>query len=183
MKKEQTITALLGVSQQDVAMLLGVSRSQWSMFESGQRDLPLHAKQLLGEILTHLQAQEAAAKSTPALPQQAKLDQLERQLRNNEYHQLVLARKIASTTKKQQAQARLLLLTDFLRSHHSSKKANPQVHQVLAAKASPALEAQLSDAITELQYRLETLELEKLLLESRALRMRSALENTERFRN
>jgi transcriptional regulator with XRE-family HTH domain len=175
MKKEQTVTTLLGITQQDVALLLGISRSQWSMFESGHRDLPLPAKQLLAEMLTHVQSQEAAAKNTTLPPQKAKLQQLERLLRNNEYEQLLVARKIAVATKKQQAHARLLQLTLFLSTRNTGKHATPQVHQVLVAKASPALEAQFSDAVTELQHRQELLELEKLLLESRVLRMRSAL--------
>jgi transcriptional regulator with XRE-family HTH domain len=175
MKKEYTICTLLGITQQDLAMLLGVSRSQCAMYELGQRDLPLPAKQLLAEMLTYVQSHENAAKSTTPPPQKAKLQQLERLLRDNEFQQLLVARKIAVATKKQQAHARLLQLTIFLSTRNTGKHATPQVHQVLVAKASPALEAQFSDAVAELQHRQELLELEKLLLESRVLRMRSAL--------
>lgn len=40
MKKTATITHLLGISQQYMAMLLKVICSQWSMYELGKRDLP-----------------------------------------------------------------------------------------------------------------------------------------------
>ncbi len=49
MKKDHAISTYLGITQLELAMLLGVSRSQFSMFELGKRDLPLHAMQLLGE--------------------------------------------------------------------------------------------------------------------------------------
>jgi len=178
MKKQHTLTSLLGISQLDAAMLLGVSRSQWSMYELGQRDLPLRAKQLLGELLTHVQTNYTAAKSAPPPPRNEQLQRLERQLRDNEYQRLLMTRKIAKATKKHEAQVRLAHLVAFLSSRDTSKHSVPNLHEAFADKASPDLEAQFSDTLTDLKHRHELLELEKLLLESRALRMRSALENT-----
>jgi transcriptional regulator with XRE-family HTH domain len=166
MKKETTITALLGISQQEVATLLGVNRSQWSMYESGQRDLPLHAKQLLSEILTHMQSYDAA-KSTRA-PQKITNDQIERQLRENEYQQLLLARKIAKVMKKQQTQARLLHLINFLSSHPTHKNTKPALHQAIAAKASLESETKFLAALSVLKHQSELLGLEKQLLTSKA---------------
>ena len=56
MKKERNVSSLLGVNQQDAAMLLGVSRSLWSMYELGRRDISLPVKQLLAELLTYVQS-------------------------------------------------------------------------------------------------------------------------------
>jgi len=178
MKKETSICAFLGVSQQEMSMLLGVSRSLWSLYELGQRDLPLRAKQLLGELLTHVQTNFTAAKSTPPPPRNEQLQRLERQLRDNEYQRMLMVRKIAKATKKHEAQARLAHLVAFLSSRDTSKHSVPNLQEAFASKASPDLEAQFSDTLTDLKHRHELLELEKLLLESRALRMRSALENT-----
>lgn len=170
MKKETTISALLGLSQQEVAMLLGVNRSQWSMFESGQRDLPLHAKQLLGEMLTHMKSFDAS-KGTKA-SQKLTYDQLERQLRENEYQQLLLSRKIAAITKKQEAQARLSHLSEFLSAHTSYKNASPQLHQVIVAKAASKRETEFSVALSALQQQLDTLVLAKELLDSKMANLR-----------
>lgn len=178
MKNENTICSLLGITQNDLAMLLGVSRSQCAMYELGQRDLPLHAKQLLAEILTYIQLEEAAAKSLAPAPRKENLDQLERLLRDNEIQQLLLARKIAKATKKQQTQSRLLLLNTFLHSHHTAKGSTTSIQRTIAGKASPQLEAQFSEELTKLLLRQETLMLEKLVIESRFIRLRSALENT-----
>ena len=39
------------MKQEDIAMLLRVTRSQWSMFELRKRDLPIGAKLKLAEML------------------------------------------------------------------------------------------------------------------------------------
>jgi transcriptional regulator with XRE-family HTH domain len=41
MKKTDTLSALLGLTQGQMALLLQVHPSQWSMYESGKRNLPL----------------------------------------------------------------------------------------------------------------------------------------------
>ena len=54
MKNTAKLNKMLGLSQSDVAMLMGITRSQWSMFESGKRKLPPQANLLLSAILNHL---------------------------------------------------------------------------------------------------------------------------------
>lgn len=124
MKKQSSITALLGLRQQDVAMLLQVHPSQWSMYESGKRDLPLAAKQLLAEILTYLKAPETTAKSlSQTKQQQTKQGQqyFEQLLLENEYQQQRLAKELAKLMKKRAAETSLLQLVDFLKSRPTSK--------------------------------------------------------------
>lgn len=41
MKKNSTLRTMLGFSQMEMAELLNVNRSTYSMFELGKRDLPL----------------------------------------------------------------------------------------------------------------------------------------------
>jgi transcriptional regulator with XRE-family HTH domain len=168
MKNENSICSLLGITQNELAMLLGVSRSQCAMFETGQRDLPLHAKQLLSGILTHMQSYDATAKNNTA-PQKITRDQLERLVRENEYQQLLLERKIASIAKKQEAQGRLLHLYDFLNAHPTYKNAKLQLYQTIAAKASPKRKTEFSETIKKLQHQLEILILEQQVLTSKAL--------------
>ena len=172
MKKENTIRTILGVTQQELAMLLGVSRSQCAMFELGKRDLPLPAKQLLAEMLSYIQSPEVTAKSIQFALPQATPQQLERFLRENQYQQLLAARKIATATKKLQAQARLLQLTAFLSSREASKTNAIPFHAALTSKAMKVTEAPLVAILTEQQMRQEMLELEKLLLESRVRKLR-----------
>ncbi len=173
MKKDYAISTYLGMTQQELAMLLGVSRSQFSMFELGKRDLPLPAKQLLGELLTYIQSPEVAAKSALPDAPKATLPQLERLQRENQYQQLLTERKIAEATKKLQAQERLLQLSAFLSSREGSRATAINFPKALARKTNKAAEAPLLAILTEQQLRKELLELENLLLESRLLKLRS----------
>jgi transcriptional regulator with XRE-family HTH domain len=179
MKREQTVTSLLGVTQLDAAMLLGVSRSLWSMYELGKRDLPLRATQLLADMLTYIQSQDVATKSANLSNPEAKLQQVERLLRDNEYQQLRIARALATATKKQEALARLSLLADFLKSRALGKEQSSFGSETLIRRATPKPEASFSDTVFELQHQQELLELEKLILESRLRKIRRGTEFTE----
>ncbi|MGH2667392.1 hypothetical protein [Flavobacterium sp.] len=53
--EQTTIKELLGFSQEEISIVLGITRSQWAMYEIGKRDLPLKAKKELTAILLHLQ--------------------------------------------------------------------------------------------------------------------------------
>ncbi len=171
MKKETSISALLSVTQQDMAMLLNVSRSLWSLYELGKRDLPLPVQQRLAEMLTHLQSAEKTSKTTNAAAQPT-ASQLERLLRENEFQRERLARKIATTQKKQLAHERLLQLSAFLKDRDTAKDANLRFSETIANKASKALEAGLPDVLAQQYHRQELLELEQHLLESKLQKLR-----------
>lgn len=181
MKKEHTLRTLLGLTQEDCAMLLGVTRSQWSMFELGQRDLPLAAKQLLTELLTHLQSPETKANRHPAEAQQevAKIAVLERMLRENEYERLRLAKKINAITKKYEATIQQLKLVDYMAQRTTSKGSYEMLHlNSLARSAAKTIDTDGAGVLLQLQIKQEGLELEQLLLESKWRKLSSNVENT-----
>ena len=64
MKKDNAIRDLLGVSQEDLALLLNVTRSQLAMYELGKRDLPVAVKVKLATMLKLLQ-ESAYQKASP----------------------------------------------------------------------------------------------------------------------
>ena len=41
MEKNSTIQELLGISQENMAMILQITRTQWSMYVLGKRSLPV----------------------------------------------------------------------------------------------------------------------------------------------
>lgn len=51
MKKCEEIKSVLGLTQEEMAQVLGITKSQWSMYKSGLRDIPLEAKIQLGLLL------------------------------------------------------------------------------------------------------------------------------------
>lgn len=62
MKESTTIKSYLGLTQEEMAMLLGITASQWSMFKSGKRSLPLEASEQLGLLLKGVQKKKQDSK-------------------------------------------------------------------------------------------------------------------------
>ncbi len=181
MKKAHYVRALLGTTQEEMAMFLHITRSQWSMYELGQRDLPSAAYQLLAELLVHVKENENAAKRLPHPTgdrlklQQQKYDFL---LRENQYRQLKLARKIAALEKKQAAQLKRLQIVDFVNSRHAKDaKANSKLQLNVADKVIRSLDTDDFALLMEHDLKLELLGLEKILLESKMRKILLNLEN------
>lgn len=55
MKNTDNIKSKLGLTQEEIGMLLGIGKGTWSMYDSGLRDLPLSAEKQLIILLSHLQ--------------------------------------------------------------------------------------------------------------------------------
>lgn len=51
MKDRSEIKNILGLTQNEMGMLLGIPKSNWSMFKSGQRDILLPAKEQLAKLM------------------------------------------------------------------------------------------------------------------------------------
>ena len=165
MKKESRISAIVGLTQEQMAMLLKITRSQWSLYELGKRDLPLEAKQFLAELLTHAKDAKAYNNKLNNPQQQEKKTQqaLEKLLKENEYQQIRQAKKITAMEKKYAAATRAFQLVDFL-SKHSHNKVSPTLIESIAAKATSQLK---NNGLTELmqeQMKQEILQFEKKLL-------------------
>lgn len=167
MKKNTTITALLGVTQHDMATLLGVSRSQWSMYELGKRDLPLAAQQLLAAMLVYVNAPEATTNSLPpAVRQQVTKKQLERLLHENEYQQMLVAKKIDAITKKRETQLRQLRLQEYLIAN-DPENANTRFSFTLPNGMFAISEEESTAQLVTLQLKQQVLVFEKGLIEAR----------------
>ncbi|MGL2965604.1 helix-turn-helix domain-containing protein [Flavobacterium sp. XGLA_31] len=180
MKRESTIRSILGVTQQDMAMLLKVSRSQWAMYELGKRDLPLAAKQLLGEMLQYVTGAKNTGKSLPQVARQEekRLQLLERLLKENEYQQLRIARKIEALQKKYTAKVGVLHLVDFLTERVEKKAASEMsLLKHIANKAIQTLDKYNLSNLLKYELKQEVLQHEKVLLDASLLKLqRSAAE-------
>jgi transcriptional regulator with XRE-family HTH domain len=109
MKREPYYRNLLGGTQEEMAMLLNISRSHWAKIELGTRMPSTKIQLALAEMAKHAENNKAA--KSPSAPDAPQLNQhqelLGRMLRENEYQQAVTARKIAAVAKKQDAQLKL----------------------------------------------------------------------------
>jgi transcriptional regulator with XRE-family HTH domain len=124
--KRETIRAMLGLTQQEMAMLLNVSRGQWSMYESNRRNLPLAASLRLGEMIVYMLSPES--KALKNLPDTDKVDNeikkgLEKRLKENDYQQQVITRKIERAQQKLEQYIKAAELMHFINSPAQIKKA------------------------------------------------------------
>lgn len=171
MKKKNEIRILLNLTQQDMASLLGVSRSHYTMYESGQRRLPTEATRLLARLLAQTVTEPGKnkkanqkEKKTLHLSQVKLLQQL---LYENEYQTLLVSKKIEAATKKHTANLSRLQLVEKM--NVVSGKATDEQEKVLSmlSKTSKLIPVGLSEVIFRLEIRKELLALEKDLLESK----------------
>ena len=78
-----------------MAMLLGITRVHYAMFESGRRSLPAPAMQRYAELQSGLASDIAKKISSPIDPQAIK-DHLSRLLNENQYQREKVARQIVT---------------------------------------------------------------------------------------
>lgn len=154
-----------------MAQLLGLPRSQVSMFESGKRDLPREAKLLLAPMLAHATKntlKPVAEEGEPGRKQHQCLVQL---LQENELQRLRTARKLETTAAQQQKNLAVLNLTTFLKKSATHRNERfSLVVQSIKARANQALRDCDDTALLKLEIQAELLELEKLVLEERIAR-------------
>lgn len=180
MKKKQSLRNLLGLTQDDLALILKVERSRLAKYEAGSRDLPLEAKKLLSEMIKHINGEMAETKSLAGQYKQ-NLKSVERMVKENEYQQMLIAREIESLEAKYNGKLKALQVVDFLALRNNIK--DPQESAILrsiANKALKGLKSQGLDRLFQLKLKHEMLQLEKLLLDLEIRKTTRALENIGR---
>lgn len=138
MKKEVTTCELLGLSQLEISLLLKINRSQWSMYESGKRNLPLQAMQQLNAMLQYVVNENNKQTKKPLLStqqQDKKKAILKALIQENEYQQQLTARKIEKIKKSRTFVAARFQLLDFLNNQTHLKEENPDLLKSMEAKA------------------------------------------------
>jgi transcriptional regulator with XRE-family HTH domain len=169
MKNEVTISELLGVSQIEMSILLKINRSQWSMYESGKRDLPVDAKLKMSEMLKHVQNKNDKQLKTQELSTQQeaqKKETLEKLLKENDYQQQTIERTINKIKKKQAFVVARFQLLDFLNNHTNLKEEKPNLLPNMEAKAEDkAAQNDMAILITH-QIKQEVLKFEAELLKN-----------------
>lgn len=173
MIKKLTISKLLGLSHLDMAMLMLVSKSQWSMFEIGQRSIPERSMQLLSEILAYVSAVEKVDDGR-LLPSETQLKQqkehIEYSLRENEHKQLKVAKKVAALEQKRTTQVKWVRLVGFFDSRIKEKEERgDSIHRGLVYGWRAALNIDHANALLDLELKQKSLKFEQSFLEKKLL--------------
>lgn len=169
MKKTDTLSALLGLTQGQMALLLQVHPSQWSMYESGKRNLPLKAKQVLAEMIGFLKLEDKSFKVQQHLIEQeaSKKECLKKMIKKNEFDLYEISKKIALAETKYNENIGVIGLVEYLKTLPSIKESlDVELLEIIGSEAERALKKSGLANLTELRLKKELLQQEKLILES-----------------
>lgn len=171
MKRGSNPRVLLGLTQDEMAMLLNVSRSHWSMYELGKRELPTSALLILADIMAYTEtvAGKTAPKTEHVVRQEETLvEALTKLLKENLYQQEHVARKLAALEQKQEAQLKTQLLVDYLKAKKPNHKGlESGLLNLINAKATNGVTPKDLLQMTRWQIKLILLQEEKKLLQER----------------
>mgnify|MGYP003421691245 FL=1 len=161
------VSALLGISQENLAILLQVSRSQFAMFELGKRSLPVQAMEKLATMLTHSQKKstKSEVKKNNAVEEQNLLKKL---LLKNSHQQLLVERKIKALEKKQNALATSKkLIAHLLKNESKMKKNELAVLKSIEIKSKNQDIKNYATLLLQLEIKKEVLVFEEKLLQKK----------------
>jgi len=175
-KKKGMLRQFFGVSQADMAVLLKISPAQWSMFESGRRELPQEARMEYYKMIAYFQSakdEAAKRKPEPVEPNEKTIKKIKASLLKNQHRQMITAKKINALRKKQANAETAMHLKGYF---ENNKEGQPEyIHNYIVDILKRAKEdAQLSESaeMIELEVKLKVLQYEEKLL-------KAALEKTK----
>ena len=120
------LRSLLGITQEEASYLLGVSRSQFSLFELGMRDLPAETMLTYVEMWSFLQNHKTIAEEK--FNTEADNEKLEAFIKTEiikvEYKQRLLEKKLLATEEKYQMAQSTLNLVDYLKNKNNPAHKN-----------------------------------------------------------
>lgn len=164
MKNKNNFRTSLGFNQEELALLLQVSRSQLSLYELSKRSLPTHALEKLAILLKQAQKEstKTVIKKTSAINEQKFLQSL--QLKNK-HQQLIVERKIIAFEKKQKAlESSKKIISYLMHDNAKTTKSELEVLKSIAAKTEKKEQQNSSVKLLELQLKKEILAYEEKLL-------------------
>jgi transcriptional regulator with XRE-family HTH domain len=168
MKKYDNIREILGITQEDLAAILKITRTQLSMYEIGKRELPSSAMIQLAEILRYLKEDASkSAETTSLLKVQAiqKEETLEEMRKENHFKQLVLEKKLNVLEKKYKANFSAFQLTKYLEKQDTENgKLESQLLKTIERKALAELNKNGLAMITKYKIEKEVLLAEEKII-------------------
>lgn len=122
MKKRTDVKNMLGLTQNEMAMALGITRSQWTMYKSGQRDLPLEALQQFSVLLQGVQKEKTSKTAQDFIKQeQHKTNEKLKEAYENTQIKLSRVQKEIDTIEKQRTECFAALKTATFLENNNDK--------------------------------------------------------------
>ncbi len=161
--KKESISKTLGITQEELAGLLQVSRSQLSLYEIGKRNLPIHAKTKLSGMLQAIK--NKTGKITDLSPESILSESdpenlITELIQANQYKQLIAEKKLKAAIIKNNKKIAKSHLIDFLKNENFNSK----LIKSLEDHSTQTLKTDLAKTILKLQIQKEVLQQEEKIL-------------------
>lgn len=167
MENKKSIRSLLGFKQEELALLLKVSRSQLSLYELGKRNLPLHATEKLALFVSQLQ-NHALENEQNKITAEADEKILQHLLVKNAYQQLLIEKKIIALLKKQNANlVSHKIISDIIEKNNELNKTDIQSLKLIATNRKKKIKENSLKTVLPLQIKKEVLKFEGKLLKEK----------------
>jgi transcriptional regulator with XRE-family HTH domain len=163
MKSTTTIKNLLGLTQEEIAMVLGITRGQWSMSEIGRRDIPLAAKQLLAALLSNTQKAKSVSPESVKITENEKKSEkewLNREYKAIDHKQQYLERKIIAMENIRVECFAAFEVVHYLESQ-SENEFTISLAKSIKTRATNTLNKHSSSRLQELKLKKESFEMLK----------------------
>ncbi len=169
MKNEANLKSLLGLTQEEMGMLLGTSRVQWAHFIVGRRDLPLPAKIKLTDVLSHVEKNKTySVDVTKTIETEKKKahEWLLQELKDIKFKEYELEVKIKKITQVREEALKALQIVSYLESE-KNKSPIESLPKFIKIRAINTLNKNNLQYLQELQLKKETLEMLKFKIEEK----------------
>lgn len=165
MEKDNNIKSVLGLSQEEASMLLGITRMQWAQFITGRRDIPVAAKLKLAEVLSTIQKNKKSTEIANKIIETEKKkahDWLQQEFKAIKFKELELERKIKKIVEVRTDAFKALEVVHYLGSKNDTSLA-----RFIQIRANKNLNKNSLQHLEELQLKKESLQMLKLQLEKK----------------
>lgn len=167
MENKKSIRSLLGFKQEELALLLKVSRSQLSLYELGKRSLPLHAMEKLALLVSQLQnpaVENEQNKNTTEVDKKV----VQQLILKNAHQQLIIEKKITALLKKQNANlVSHKIITNIMEKGKEWNKKEIASLKLIATNREKKIKENTSKTVFQLEIKKEVLKFEEKLLKEK----------------
>jgi transcriptional regulator with XRE-family HTH domain len=168
MEKSTNFRQLLGMKQEDMAMLLQITISQWAMYATGKRSLPIAAKLKLAEMLKFSSQNEKKGRNNLEIEKNQNIEIekhiAQQQILNTEL-QFAINKKLLIVSKKYETALKALNFIEFLET--KQKNFGMEYEDLLnVIKQNTETEIEKNSLLvqTKLEMKLELLKFEEKVL-------------------
>jgi transcriptional regulator with XRE-family HTH domain len=166
MNEKNTLKSLLGIAQEEIAIILGITRSHCAMYETKKRSLPLHAKMELVKILQYTEKKEFKNKAIQHFINEEVLRMqkvFEKEIQLNAYKIHVLEKKIKKAERLRNESLAALRLSEYLDSQTDNER-TVGMSPIIKSQAMEVFKRN-NELFCKYTLRKETLKQQSVLLE------------------